>query len=242
MYNFIKTYSQFVLNETLKTHDINLTVSDIESELSSLRYNFNIEKKNNNTIKLILHNFCYVFNPSTTLNHLDSLFINRHGWFPSSMNILYLSGMNKTFIYNEKFLIDNISYINVVDIIYESKFNIELDNIPNTLYHLSIQEYEKKTMSLGLIPKSKSKLSKHLDRIYLCVEIDDCYKLIDRMKIYYDMTKPYKSKINDKWVIYKIKTNNLNIKLYNDPNYLNLGYYCIDNVPKSNIEIIDKEK
>lgn len=239
-YKFIRTYSQFILNETLKTHDINLTVSNIEDELLSLRYNFKIEKKEN-IIKLTLHNFCYVFNPHSIFEHLNSLIIDRHGWFPSSMMVVYSSGMNKTFIYNEKFLIDNIEFINEVEIMYESKFDIELNNIPDTLYHLSIQEYEKDILNMGLVPKSKSKLSKHLDRIYLCKNSDDCFKMIDKMKLYYNMTKPYKSKINDKWIIYKINMIDLNIKLYKDPNYIDSGYYCIDNIPKTNIEVFEKE-
>ena len=55
--------------------------------------------------------------------------------------------MNKTFIYNDKFLIDNISYINEVEITYESKFDIVENNIPNILFHLSIQEYEKNVLN-----------------------------------------------------------------------------------------------
>ena len=37
---FIKKWSEFILNETLKTHNIDLTVSNVKSELALLNYNF----------------------------------------------------------------------------------------------------------------------------------------------------------------------------------------------------------
>ena len=47
-------------------------------------------------------------------------------------------------------------------------------------------------------------------------------------------------KINTKWIIYEIKTND-GLKLYKDPNFLNKGYYLLGNISKDNIKIIDKE-
>jgi hypothetical protein len=63
------------------------------------------------------------------------------------------------------------------------------------------------------------------------------------MKMIYNQQKwsNPKSKINDEWVIYEIDTNDLDIKLYLDPNYLG-GYYILSNIPTENIKIIDFEK
>lgn len=47
MYKGINRFSDFILNETLKTHDINLTKRNVEYELSLLRYDFSIETENN---------------------------------------------------------------------------------------------------------------------------------------------------------------------------------------------------
>jgi len=58
------------------------------------------------------------------------------------------------------------------------------------------------------------------------------------MKIYYDNRR---DNINDKWIIYEIYTDDLNIKIFKDPNYIN-GYYIIDNIPNNIIKVIDKEK
>ena len=237
----INTYSQFILNETLKTHDIDLTIRIVNSELSLLNYNFNIKKNQNNTVSIILLNFRYLDSVELYLNNLKSLMIDRHGWFPSEMIITNTSGMLNQYSYDDDFIIDSKKYIDNVEIIFEAKFDIE-EIIPEKLYHLSIKEYKDDVLKFGLVPKSKSKLSKHLDRIYVCREIDYCYKLIPRMKLSYYQKKSLKNKnkINDKWVIYEIDTNNLDIKLFKDPNY-NGGYYIIDNIGSNRIKIIDEE-
>lgn len=236
----ILTYTDFVLNETLKTHDIDLTIGNVSSELNLQRYNFKINKNfDNNTFVVVLIDFDKVQNFELYISNLNSLIVNRHGWFPSKMVLVNFSGMSNEFAYDEDIIIKQGKYLNNVSITYEAKFDIELD-IPEYLYHLSIQEYESNILKSGIIPKSKSKLSNHLDRIYLCKSSDDCKSLIDRMKFHY-YNKPLRSKINDKCIIYKIDTKNSNIKLYKDPNYKN-GYYSISNIPKDNIVVDEREK
>jgi hypothetical protein len=229
MHNFIKKYSDFILNETLKTHDIGISISNINRELSLQgNINFSLFKENNN-IKCILHNFNYNQSLPLMFDYINNLFIDRHGWFPSIMNLEYLSGKKSDVPYDEDFLVENSKYISEVSIIYEGKYDLETSTLTNVLYHLSIQEYEKNILKFGLIPKSKSKLSKHLDRIYLSSNLNDCYNLITKMKWYYIGNIKEKNKINIKWVIYEIDTKELKINLYKDPN--SNGYYTIDNIP-----------
>jgi len=237
----INTYSQFILNETLKTHDIDLTIRIVNSELSLLNYNFNIKKNDNNTISIILLNFRYLEAVELYLNNLKALLIDRHGWFPSKMIITNTSGMKNEYSYDDDILKRDSKYIDNVEIIFEAKFDIE-ETVPEKLYHLSVQEYESEVLKIGLVTKSKSKLSKHLDRIYVCSDIDLCYKLTPRMKLTYYQQKSLnsKNKINDKWIIYEINTNDLDVKLFKDPNY-DGGYYIIDNIDSVRIEIVDKE-
>lgn len=235
MNKFIRTYSDFILNETLVTHNIDLTYRNVKTELSLFGYNFSIEKTLNNVIELTLHSFDIEY-IKTIINHIDSLLIDRHGWFPSKMILYNLKGMETIRIYDEDYLIENIKKIKEFTIIYESKYDIEI-NSPVKLYHLSIKQYESKVLKMGLIPKSKSKLSKHLDRIYLCNDINHCYSLIPKMKANY----MFKSKrINSDWIIYEIDNSDLNITLYKDPNY-EFGYYTINNIKKDKIKIIDEE-
>ena len=110
------------------------------------------------------------------------------------------------------------------------------------MYHLSIQNFENDIIKKGLIPKSKSKISKHLDRIYLCDDVDACYKLISQMKVDYMIKKSKNQKydINYKWIIFEIDMKDLELNIYDDPNYLN-GFFIVDNINPSKISIYDKE-
>ncbi len=237
---FITTFSQFILNETLKTHDIDFTFNKVKLELELQHYDFEIQK-GDNSIFIILNNVNHVQNFHLLLDNLNSLLINRHGWYPSSMSILDVFKFEHLFKYDEDIIFSNDAFrrFEKMAIKYEGKYDIEVE-LPKRLYHLSIQEFESKVLKNGLVPKSKSKISKHLDRIFLCKDINHCYGLIDQMANYYN-NKSSKNKINTKGIIYEIDTNGLNIKLYKDPNYSE-GYYCIDNIPPTNIKIIDKEK
>lgn len=240
---FIRKWSDFILNETLKTHDIDLTISDIEYNLSIHRYKFEIFKVEN-TIKLKLIDFKYIKGIGDLFNILDSLFINRHGWFPSKMEITNFAGMKNKFRYSELILIDPIKnqYYDEVLLTYEPKYDIE-EEVPDKLYHLSIKEFDKRISKIGLVPKSGNKLSKHLDRIYVCSDINSCKYLIPQMKLLYNELKVSnrENKINTNWIIYEIDTKDLNLKLFKDPNY-KLGYYLIDNIPTHKLKIIEEEK
>lgn len=244
MMDFITTYSEFMLNETLKTHDINLTYDNVNRELSLLRFNFSINTKSNK-IEITLFGFRFLRETKTYLDLLNNLLIDRHGWYPSEMEITNISSMKNILPYDEDILLDmkNNLYYQDIKITYEAKYD-KLVNVSNKLYHLSIQEYEKSVLKKGLIPKSKSKLSKHLDRIYLCSDPKDCYNLIPKMKFIYGMNKfnRKENKINDRWIIYEIDMNGLDIKLYEDPNYRNsTAAWTIENIPVGNIIVLDKE-
>ena len=53
------------------------------------------------------------------------------------------------------------------------------------------------------------------------------------------MMKKFKNR-NDKYIIYEINLENLDINIYDDPNYEH-GFYVIDNIEPKRIKIIDKE-
>lgn len=232
-YKFIETYSQFVLNETLKTHDIDLTIDKVGTELSLLRFNFDI-KKHENTIKVTLNGFRYVQNVYSYLDVLNSLLIDRFGWFPSKMYLVNFSGMDSTLSYDYDYLVDNVSYLNSVTITFESKFD-RSDKFSGYLYHLTINNHIDSILKKGIVPKSKNKISKHLDRIYVCKTEEDCKSLINKMSSIHS-AKNRKSTIDSTPVILKFKVNGIN--LYKDPNFGGKGYYVIDNIPPNVIEIL----
>jgi hypothetical protein len=236
MLNFTKYIND--LNEGLiKTYDIDFVIDKSLQMLSVLNINFDIQKNPNNTIKLNLYDFNKVY-IKELFNLLNSNFVNMFGWFPSYMYMTNVSGMKNQMNYDEKYLENVYSYLKEVSIIYESKFDIEI-NIPKKLYHISIKEYKDKILKKGIIPKTKSKLSVHDNRIYVCSTLQDCLDMIPKMKFYFFNKNP---KINTQWVIYEILTDDMDIKLYKDPNYLDKGYYLLGNIPPNNIKITQEEK
>jgi len=239
-YNFIKNWSDFILNETLKTNDIDLVIGDIESELRLTGIDCDLIK-NINKIELIIYDFYKLDIIEDTFLYLDSLFIDRNGWFPSRMKLVNIHGKENEFKYDEDYLISNHNILTKVIIIYEPKFD-KITNIPSKLYHLSIQHYANSILKLGLIPKSKNKKTIQLDRIYFCSDPNDCYKLIPQIQLDYKIRKN-RNKLDNvdlKWIIYEISTKNIEI-LYKDPNYIDKGFYIVDNIPPQDIIIYDKE-
>ena len=160
-----------------------------------------------NTIDNVINFQILYFNKlsdiSKTFDAIESYFINMMGWFPSNVLVTNLSGMSNTIQYNRDYLIKTMYYIDSVNISFESKFDIA-SNIPDKLYHLSILEFKNSILKTGISPKSKSKISYHDSRIYVCKYISDCKLLITNMLMVYTQQKwsNPKSKINDKWIIY----------------------------------------
>ena len=240
-YKVIETYSDFILNETLKTIDIDKTIEKIDRELSLMKVNFNIEKLNN---KIKFEYFPNKNNKElydSEINYIQTLFLDRFGWFPSTMEII--NNDDKKYInkYNKNFIKSKYKIVKKITVIFEPKYDIE-ENIPERLYHLSIQQYYDNIIKFGLFPKSKSKKSYHLDRIYICKNVNQCYNLIKFMKNEYHFYKNLnpKNTINDKWIIYEINSKDLDIKMFKEPNYEG-GYYIIDNIHPNRLKIYDKE-
>ena len=239
---YIKYWSDFILDETLKTTEINYSVEDIFDELSLSGIKCKLEKENNN-IKLIIYNFNTLDVINIMFDYINSLIIDRHGWFPSKIRIVKLNDTQNTIKYDQEYVIENKNDIKEIIITYEAKFGITTD-IPKKLYHLSIKEYKDSILKYGLVPKSKNKKSIHLDRIYFCKNVNDCKLLIYDMKYDYEKIKQEnpKNTINIEWIIFEINTDDLHINLYKDPSFNNKGYYCINNIPPKYITVYEEEK
>jgi hypothetical protein len=233
-------YLGFLKEGLINTQPPEVILRKVNFLPNNLIYGINYTKSDN-----LIHFEILFFNKlseiSKTFDAIESYFINMMGWFPSMMKIISLSGMENNIQYNKDYLIKNMSFISKANIIFESKFDIE-SNIPDKLYHLSIKEFEKSILKNGLSPKSKSKISYHDSRIYVCRSILNCKWLIPNMEMIYNQQKwsNPKSKINDDWIIYEIDTNGLDIDLYYDPNYIG-GYYLLKNIPSNNIKIVEVE-
>jgi hypothetical protein len=245
---YFKDYIESINEGLIKTYPGEIVLKDILKSLEQLHINVSGSFEDNK-IRLNIHNFNGIpLNKISHLfDHIDTFVVNRGGWFPSIMNITKLTNINKLSKYNFNDIIRIHDEIDSISITYESKFDIEESNIPKTLYHLTIKEYCKNINKMGLVPKSKSKLSSHLDRIYLCKKYQDCVDLIPKMMLYYTGEEDENIyKLGKKFfnkditpVIYEIdNSSNIIEKLYLDINYGERGYYTLNNIPKDKIKIL----
>lgn len=246
----IKNFKDYLdaINEGLiKTHDPNIVLKNALNILHLLNININ-GTYTNNTIELELPNFYNI-----PINKVEEIFdvimvymVNMGGWFPSKMTITSIHKLSKKSKYSFENLMRNHDVYDNIIISFESKFGDIEPVIPDKLYHLTIKEYEQKILKYGLTPRSKSKLTSHTDRIFLCKTISDCELLSPQMKIYYNSEKDNNIYINGNKK-YKKDTNllileidnkdNVIKKLYKDPNYIN-GYYTLDNIPPKYIKVV----
>lgn len=160
---------------------------------------------------------------------------------------LFIQGFNK-FINNYIPLINNLGYFistltldghnwieefnnndYILALLLEPKYDIKLDKIPNILYHTSIDKYTKSIEKIGLIPKSKIKLSNHPDRIYVTINLSQA-------KLFAN----YHLNNNENPIIWKINTLGLNLTLFKDLNFTPGGYYLLGNIPPSNLKKVNK--
>jgi len=238
----IYSFSDYIkcINEGLiKTYDIDITIDKSDYFLSKLKIKYSIEKNiSNDKIHLLIQDFNLIFNNLDILDNIETYFINISGWFPSSISIENIHGMENRFLYDKNYLITNSDFIKNLKITFESKFDKEYNL--NSMYHLSIKQFKNDILKKGIIPKDKSKKTIHPNRIYLSDTIQGCINLIPQMNVYYSELK-YKNrnlKINSDWIIYEIDTKS--IILYKDPNYIN-GYYTTNNIPPNKIKIVDEK-
>lgn len=244
---YFKDYIESINEGLIKTYPGDKVLKDILNSLEHLHINSSGSFEDNK-IKLTINNFNTI--PLNKIRHLfdhiDTFVVNRGGWFPSS-TIFNLNGNKKEEKYDYDKILILYEYISSLTIKYESKFDTEESNIPDKLYHLTIKEYQKRINKIGLIPKSKSKLSSHLDRIYICKTKQDCVDLIPKMMMYYTGEKDENIyKLGKKFfnkditpVIYEIDNSSKEIdKLYLDINYGEKGYYILNNILPDKLKIV----
>lgn len=118
----------------------------------------------------------------------------------------------------------------IYTILIEPKYGNEFqpNKLPNKVYHITDEKYLDKIKKIGLIPKSKNKLTKHPDRIYLLLKKSTIDDLLDNPD--FDLDNPVILTIN-------IKDFKNKYKIYPDPNTEN-GAFTLNNIPPTLIEKI----
>lgn len=116
------------------------------------------------------------------------------------------------------------------------------------LYHVSPLKYKEKILKNGLVPKTLSKLGYHPDRVYFTVDKQYCEPIvfnfkqvvIDKYNRETDVKKKkqLQSDINDKYVVYRIKVDDVidKVVFFYDPNMMG-AVYTTDNINPNVIEI-----
>jgi hypothetical protein len=214
--NLYKEEYKINLKEGLiKTTPIEKSINLIKKQYPNIQ----IIKEKNNTFYISLENNFDIINNLIKL--CDNL-----GWFPSYYEALNINGEEEgPFIKNNI----NISNLKIINIFFEAKFDLNVIKIPKILYHITDSIYLDKIKQKGLIPKSKSKLSIHPDRIYFSKNINAVKLLLQKFNELY----PEKD-----FIILEINTEKIPIyfRLYEDPNFSGYGFYTLNNIPPNAIE------
>ena len=195
----------------IKTTNIGKTLNILEKKYLS-KFIFT-KSKNSFYIKTFSTNINTLLNG--IIKDADTL-----GWFPSFMETEKYTGN-----WDKKYFKEG-----EIKLRFEAKFDEEVvENVPSILYHITPTQNANKILSIGLVPKSRSKASYHPDRVYLSKDLEDIENLGE---MFYQKTGI------KNWTILKIETDIIPgdyLKLYTDPNYKQ-GYYTLNNIPPQAIE------
>jgi hypothetical protein len=249
---YIHNYNTFnenikALNEGLiKTNSLKATINAIDNFFSKIKIKYElIADYDLNIFDLKLLDVNYIQRIEHTFESIDSMITKINGWFPSKCTIYKDFSNGKIFAWNDNmynYIIQNNENINEVIIRYEAKFDSIYELKSNLIYHITNSDYVKDINKIGLVPKSKNKLSMHPDRIYITENIIDAEKLFSTMRalIWNDKFNNSKNKKSEKFALLEIDLNKFDstdIIVYNDPNYKD-GFYITKNIPPCAIKII----
>lgn len=209
-------YSLNLKEGLIKTVPLGQSVNILKKKYPEWKFDYD---ENNNFFIITIYNLQqYPFDDVKTM-------LNNLGWFISIMNI-EIDKEKITYKYDEKILKNAFDNPNTksIKLKCEAKFDFKVNKIPDTLYHLAPLSNWEKIKKIGLVPKSRSKVSEHPERVYLTDTPKDAEQLGNK---FYQLTG------NDKWVLLKIDTHKVPggyLKLYQDPNYKGKGYYTLNNI------------
>ena len=159
--------------------------------------------------------------------YLEGDFDNIDKYIPLINNLGYFISLLT--INGEDWIKEYESITKPLAIYIEPKYDLIIENIPKVLFHTSPIKYTKNILKVGLIPRSKNKLSNHPERIYLTDKIDICKNFGDYI---------IDNGIDKDYSVFVIDTNNLNLTLYRDINMKAHGYYTLQNISPKNIKQI----
>lgn len=182
------------------------------------------------SVKLI-SNKIYLGLKKEYFNKIEGLvkYLNTLGYFAATFKVL--SKDREVSPDNYKNFDDIKDVFSVIDnaqqvwVEIEAKYDDSTEDAQSFFYHLTSKNALDKIKKQGLVPRSKSKKSYHQDRIYIVDNLKGLKQLLIQFS-------EIEGKELSDYVVLKIDYNlTSKPKIYNDPNFLSLGYYVVDNIP-----------
>jgi len=231
-------------------HDINTYLLenfnyDLMNEglIRSADYDISIEKFNNllKKYKLKGNSHLYPYKDRIQLDVYGLGFMknvkNFYNEFKSLLNLLgyYVSAFSIDDDISKKQDVSLLDFFNndALRVWINKKFDYE-KGTPEKLYHITYKKNINNIQKKGLIPKSKSLIENHPDRIYLFFDVDDAKNFTVLRGLYSDDLEFVLLEIDTKLLKY--------LKLYQDPKFGKniLAFYTYDNIPPNSLKIVEE--
>ena len=236
-----------VINEALTTYPIDSIINGIMHSTLMKSCNISVTK---DVYRNIAYARCKAEHVDIQVLDILSAIASRRGYFIS--HVEYMSNKDGLVILKDFLNKDSLELAKKnaesFNIVFESKYNTEFRIGQKYIYHCTTESVLHKILKDGLIPRSRSKITLHPERIYFALDKKSCQDLIlqfikDSEKYAKEdsqFIKDYKN-TKRKFVILKIDTEKLNVKFMEDPNCKDywgvFGIYTADNIPTSLISI-----
>jgi len=187
------------------------------------------------------HNHCeFIKNPNNIVEFQTDIIsgeelktllklMNNLGWYPSH----FVVGA-------DHYKFDEGSYFEYVNkkyfpsLFFEAKYSLELsdEDLPDKMYHLTPKSLLGKIQKIGLAPKSKEKIARHSERIYLANSLDGIEYLLHSKKFYPSDVEFVVLNIDTKRLLERRK-----IRVFEDPIFAGYGVYIYENIPPEFISV-----
>lgn len=216
-------YEEFLINEGLiRTTNLNQTVSILKRN----RIDCDVSDKEN------AFNIRIDSDRSDELDRILTL-TNNLGWFPSYMYCIKDNLKKDHGKYNYDLFFQKIDLFDSIILRFEAKFDIEILEIPEKLYHACPKRVYHKIMSLGIQPRNNNISANHPERVYMGISPDEVEKMIRRNPNAWTKKIHGKSVEDKEWYIIEISTSMIPkyFRIFQDPNSKKFGVYTLNTIP-----------
>ncbi len=227
----IRTYKQHLEEGLIKTYDVKEFVKHLNKMIAAKNYK---KLLSNAKVDPDGHIWLMLRMKTQTMDFAKELIklMNVLGYYVSDVNF---RGYNVDDEANHPPK-DNDEFLNIIkqaeedtnvvtlQLLIEPKFEDEAKGKFITLYHITEKKHLKKIKEIGLVPKAKSKVTYHPERIYLATK-----------EAMANIFKKYKDYVKEPVVL---MVNVRDIKLYPDINAGKGTYFTTTNIPPDRIKIM----